>query len=66
MERYCCNVICGTPTTSGIKGLRDERECLAMFLQHVSPLAMEALAHYICYLSKDINLTSKEEKLEFV
>ena len=22
MERYCCNVICGTPTTSKVKGLR--------------------------------------------
>ena len=26
MERYCCNVICGSPTTSKVKGLRDERE----------------------------------------
>ena len=26
MERYCCNVICGAPTTSKVKGLRwDER-----------------------------------------
>ena len=24
MERYCCNVICGAPTTSKVKGLRDE------------------------------------------
>ena len=22
MERYCCNVICGAPTTSVVKGLR--------------------------------------------
>ena len=22
MERYCCNIICGTPTTSKVKGLR--------------------------------------------
>ena len=22
MERYCCNVICGAPTTSKVKGLR--------------------------------------------
>ena len=26
VERYCCNVICGAPTTSKVKGLRrDER-----------------------------------------
>ena len=22
LERYCCNIICGTPTTSQVKGLR--------------------------------------------
>ena len=22
LERYCCNVICGAPTTSKVKGLR--------------------------------------------
>ena len=26
MERYCCNVICGDPKTSEVKGLRDERQ----------------------------------------
>ena len=26
VERYCCNVICGAPMTSEVKGLRDERE----------------------------------------
>ena len=24
MERYCCNVICGAPTTSEVKGLRSD------------------------------------------
>ena len=29
VERYCCNVICGAPTTSEIKGLRrDEMKSL--------------------------------------
>ena len=28
MERYCCNVICGAPTTSEVKGLRDERDLI--------------------------------------
>ena len=27
---YCCNVICGTPTTVKVKGQRDERECSAL------------------------------------
>ena len=28
VERYCCNVICGSPTTAEVKGLsRDEQHC---------------------------------------
>ena len=26
LERYCCNVICGAPTTSKVNGLRDRDE----------------------------------------
>ena len=46
-----------------------EASCLARFLQHVSPLAMEALpsnSPLHMYLSKDINLTLKEQQLEFM
>ena len=25
MERYCCNVVCGAPMTSEVKGLRDDK-----------------------------------------
>ena len=33
MERYCCNDICGAPTTSKVKGLRlDEMIILLIFL----------------------------------
>ena len=31
MERYCFNVICGAPTTSNVKGLRDESVFLSVF-----------------------------------
>ena len=45
-----------------------EASCLASFLQHVSPLAMEALPSNspLHMLPKDINLTLKEQKLEFM
>ena len=40
MERYCCNVICGAPTTSNVKGLRWDEMCL--WFEH-------ALVVFICY-----------------
>ena len=36
MERYCCNVICGAPTTSNVKGQR-ERGVYNVLVRHVSP-----------------------------
>ena len=46
-----------------------EASCLASFWQHVSPLAMEAFLNNSplhMLLSKDINLTLKEQKLEIM
>ena len=31
MKKYCCNAICGAPTTSEVKGLREVNQ-LSMFL----------------------------------
>ena len=31
MERYCCSVICGAPTTSKVKGLRWEMRCYWLY-----------------------------------
>ena len=36
VERYCCNVICGAPTTSEVKGLRlDEMSPGAIYMYKI-------------------------------
>ena len=32
VERYRCNVICGSPMTTEVKGLRDERDLYTVFI----------------------------------
>ena len=46
-----------------------EASCLASFCNMLALWQWKryrVTAHYICYLSKDINLTLKEQKLEFM
>ena len=43
-ERYCCNIICGAPTTSEVKGLRwDEREIVKPYCSSYRVLTANVL-----------------------
>ena len=47
VERYCCNVICGAPTTSEVKGLRwDEMRYKKTFLKKASERLVVGIWNY--------------------
>ena len=55
VERYCCNVICGVPTTSKVKGLRwDESRWYWIYFStklgtsNPSPFSLNDLSYMLC------------------